>query len=344
MTIQDAIARVAEGRDLSRGEAAAVMGAIMDGEASEAQIGGLLIGLRMKGETVDEITGFAEAMRARATKVSCSRRPLVDTCGTGGDRSGTFNISTTAAFVVAGADVAVAKHGNRSASSLCGSADVLEALGVNLDLDAKSVGQCIDEIGIGFLFARALHPAMKHVAGARQALKTRTVFNFLGPLTNPAGATGQVVGLFDRERLTDFANVLNHLGLQRGFVVAGADHLDEITVSDKTYVAEVRDGAVSTYELEPEAIGITVSDSTALLGGDAQRNASILREVLAGEIGPARDIVLLNAAAALQAGDAAADWREGIEKARESIDSGAATAKLDELIRYTTAQATPAAR
>lgn len=344
MTIQDAIARIAEGRDLLRAEAAAVMGAIMDGEASEAQIGGLLIGLRMKGETVDEITGFAEAMRARATKVLCTRRPLVDTCGTGGDRSGTFNISTTAAFVVAGADVAVAKHGNRSASSQCGSADVLEALGMNLDLDADAVGRCIDEIGIGFLFARALHPAMKHVAGARQALKTRTVFNFLGPLTNPAGATGQVVGVFDRERLTDIANVLNHLGLRRGFVVAGADHLDEITVSDKTYVAEVRDGAVSTYELEPAKMGIAVSDSTALLGGDANRNAAILRDVLAGETGPARDVVLLNAAAALQAGEAAADWREGIERARESIDSGAATTKLDALIRYTTAQATPAAR
>ena len=344
MTIQDAIARVAEGRDLSREEAAAVMGAIMDGEGSEAQIGGLLIGLRMKGEAVDEITGFAEAMRARATKVSCTRRPLVDTCGTGGDRSGTFNISTTAAFVVAGADVAVAKHGNRSASSQCGSADVLEALGVNLDLDAKAVGHCIDEIGIGFLFARALHPAMKHVAGARQALKTRTVFNFLGPLTNPAGATGQVVGVFDRERLTDLANVLNHLGLRRGFVVAGADHLDEITVSDTTYVAEVRDGAVSTYELEPGEIGIAVSDSTALLGGDAAKNAAILRNVLAGEMGPARDIVLLNAAAALQAGDAAEDWREGIARAQESIDSGAAQTKLDELIRFTTAQSAPAAR
>lgn len=332
MTIQEAIAGLTEDRDLTQAEAEDVMRQLMKGEGTPAQIGGLLIALRMKGETVEEITGFVSTMRAMATRVNTTRSPLVDTCGTGGDQSGTFNISTTAAFVVAGASVAVAKHGNRSATSQCGSADVLEKLGVNVGASPEVVGKCIDEIGIGFLFARALHGAMKHVAPIRLELKTRTVFNLLGPLSNPAGACGQVVGVFDGRRVRDLAQVLANLGTRRAFVVAGSDGLDEITLQGPTFVAEARDGEVETYEVTPETFGVEGASREALLGGDADLNAGILRAVLDGESGPRRDIVLVNAAAAIVAGEAAADWESAMDVARQSIDSGEAKSKLDALI------------
>ena len=336
MTIQDAIAHVVDSHDLSRDDAAEVLKLIMSGECTPAQIAGLLIALRMKGETVDEITGFASTMREMATPIETNRYPLVDTCGTGGDRSGSFNISTTVAFVVAGAGVAVAKHGNRSASSQCGSADVLEALGVNIDITPEQVGQAIDEIGIGFLFARALHGAMKHVAAPRMELKTRTIFNLLGPLTNPAGADRQVIGVFDKSRVEDMANVLSHLGAKHAFVVAGNDGLDEITLCDSTLVAEVRDGTVETFEITPEDAGLQRSTLDALKGGDAATNAEILRSVLKGDEGPCLDIVLLNAAAAFYAADEVSDWKTGVEMARESIQSGNALQKLNDLITFTT--------
>jgi len=333
MNIQEAIARVIKRKDLSRDQAASVMGALMSGEATAAQVGSFLTALHMKGETVEEITGMATTMRDFATRVSTSRRPLVDTCGTGGDHSGTFNISTTAAFVVAGAGVAVAKHGNRSATSKCGSADVLEALGVNIDASAERVGHCIDEVGIGFLFARALHGAMKHVAPIRSELLVRTVFNILGPLTNPAGADGQVVGVFDSALVTPLAQVLAHLGARHAFVVAGSDGLDELTLSGPSYVAEARDGRVETYSVSPEQFGLAQAGKKALAGGDAQANAAILRAVLAGESGPHRDIVLLNAAPALLAGEVVDSMEAGITRAAEVIDSGAAREKLDALVQ-----------
>jgi anthranilate phosphoribosyltransferase len=332
MELTDAIARVVEGHDLTRNDASEVLRTIMSGEATPAQIGGLLVALRMKGESVDEITGFAETMRAFATRVNTSRRPLVDTCGTGGDESGSFNISTTTAFVVAGAGIAVAKHGNRAASSRCGSADVLEALGVNIEASAEEVGKSIDDIGIGFLFARTLHRAMKHVAAPRLELKIRTVFNFLGPLTNPANADGQVLGIFDVSRIEEFAYVLKQLGTRRALVVSGADGLDEISISGPTHVAEAYQGTVKTYIIEPGDVGLPTGPASALQGGNAHENAGILKAVLDGEIGPRRDIVVFNAAAAILAADGAVDWREALSRAQESIDSGAARGKLDALI------------
>ncbi len=319
---------------LSRDEAGEVMRAIMSGELTSAQISGLLVALRAKGETVEEIAGFAHTMREFATPIPATRRPLVDTCGTGGDGHGTFNISTTAAFVVAGAGVAVAKHGNRSASSKCGSADVLEALGVHIDAKPEAVARAIDEIGIGFLFARNLHGAMKHVAPVRAELKVRTVFNVLGPLTNPAGACGQVMGVFDANWAVKLAEVLANLGTRRAFVVAGADNLDEIALHGETLVAEVSAAGVDTYTVVPEDFGMERAPLSALLGGEADVNAGILRDVLGGSTGPQRDIILLNAAPALVAGGAAGDLSEGVAVARQSIDSGAAMAKLDALIQF----------
>ncbi len=339
MTAQDAIALLAERRDLSQDQARDLLQVIMTGQATAAQIGALLTALRMKGETVDELAGFASTMRALATKVSTERRPLVDTCGTGGDGAGTFNISTTAAFVVAGAGIAVAKHGNRSASSQCGSADVLEALGVNLDVTADTVGRCIDEVGIGFLFARALHGAMKHVAQARAEMKIRTVFNLLGPLTNPAMADAQVIGVFDRGRVQDMAEVLRRLGTRRAYVVAGSDGLDEITLSGPTFVAEATGVSVRTFEVTPADFGLKPSPISAIKGGNAAENARILRAVLGGEAGPARDIVLMNAAAAIRAAGAANDWMTAVDQARASIDNGAANEKLEALVRFTTTKA-----
>lgn len=332
--IQDTLARIVRREHLNRTEAATAMEALMRGEAAPSQVGALLTALAMKGETVDEITGMAEAMRALATRIPTARHPLVDTCGTGGDRSGTFNISTAAAFVTAGAGVAVAKHGNRSATSQCGSADVLEALGVNLNLAPEKVGRCIDDIGIGFLFARNLHSAMKHVGPIRAELKIRTVFNILGPLTNPAGADGQVMGVFDHSLITVLAEVLLQLGSRHVFVVAGADGLDELTLSGPSHVAEGKAGAVTSYDLTPERFNLARADLNAVKGGDAATNAAILRAVLAGETGPRRDIVVLNAAPALVAGGVAATLEEGVGLAQTAIDSGAALNKLEELVQY----------
>ena len=331
--LHESIALLLQRRDLTREQAGQAMRVLMSGEATPAQIGGFLVALSMKGETIEEVVGFAQTMRALATRVPASRRPLVDTCGTGGDHSGSFNISTTAAFVVAGAGVAVAKHGNRSATSRCGSADLFEALGVNIDASPETVGNCIDKAGIGFLFARKLHTAMKHVAGPRAELKVRTVFNLLGPLTNPAGACGQVMGVFDAKWVEPLARVLAELGTRHAFVVAGSDGLDELTLSGPSWVAEAREGDVRTYEIRPDALGLCRASREVLLGGDPIMNAGIATAILQGRQGPQRDIVLLNAAPALIAGGVVADWAEGLSAAAQSIDSGAAWAACEALVR-----------
>ncbi len=335
--ILEALSLVTRREDLPRELSAAVMRELMSGETSPAQTGALLAALRTKGETVDEISGFAETMRELATPIITVHRPLVDTCGTGGDHSGSFNISTTAAFVVAGAGLAVAKHGNRSATSLCGSADVLEELGVNINASAELVGRCIDEVGIGFLFARSLHTAMKHVAPIRAELKVRTVFNLLGPLTNPARACGQVVGVFDSLLAPVLARVLLNLGLRHALVVAGSDGLDEITITGSTLVAEGKDGEVVTYSISPEDFGCPLADKESLRGGDAKVNAAMLRGVLEGERGARRDVVLMNAAAALVAGGKAPTLQEAFQLAMTSVDSGAALEKLEHLVRFSQA-------
>lgn len=334
--IEEVIVRVVEGQNLSEAEASRAMGEVMAGEVSPARIAALLTALKMKGETPEEVAGFARAMRENAVRVAPRRADLVDTCGTGGGGLRTFNISTTAAFVVAGAGVAVAKHGNRGMTSSCGSADVLEALGVNLVLPPERVAACIDEVGIGFLFAQAHHPAMKHAAPVRRELGFRTVFNLLGPLTNPAGASAQVVGVFRPELTELMATALGRLGCRRAFVVYGLDGLDEFSTVGATRVTELRDGNIWTYELRPEEVGIAPASAEALRdAGDVPGNARLTREVLSGAPGPRRDIVLLNAAAALVAAALAADLREGIARAAESIDSGHAAARLDELVRAT---------
>lgn len=335
--IQDAIQQLIAGRDLDRETATAVMDQIMSGEATDAQIGGFLVALRYKGETEDEVAGFTEVMRAKATRISGGRPPLLDTCGTGGDASGTFNISTTAAFVAAGAGCTVAKHGNRAISSRCGSADVLAELGVNIEADPARVGVCLDEAGIGFLFAQALHGAMRHAIGPRRELGTRTVFNILGPLTNPAGATRHLMGVFAPELTELQARVLGALGSERAFIVHGLDGLDEITLTGPSRVSELAGGEVRTYEIEPGDFGIDRAGAAALEGGDPAANAAILREVLDGGSGPRADVVLLNAAAALAAAGVAADLAGGIEAARESIASGRARQALDRLVEVSNA-------
>lgn len=323
---------------LSRQEAEAAMEEILSGRAGEESIVALLSALRTKGETVEELVGFARAMRRHATPIfSDSSRPddlLVDTCGTGGDASGTFNISTTAAFVAAGAGVRVAKHGNRSISSKCGSADVLEALGISLEVAPERVGAAIREIGIGFLFAPAMHTAMRHAMPARRRLG-RTVFNLLGPLTNPAGARAQVVGVFSEKVVEKVALVLGELGVDHAFVVHGAGGLDEISLAGETKVGEVLGSAVRLYEITPEDFGLERAPLAAIAGGDAPHNAEIIRAILAGEAGPRRDIVVANAAAALVAAGRATDFLEGAQLAAKSIDSGEARKKLDALIAFT---------
>jgi anthranilate phosphoribosyltransferase len=326
------------GGHLSRQEAEAAMEEILSGRVAEDAIVALLSALRTKGETVEELVGFARAMRRHATPIfNDASRPselLVDTCGTGGDASGTFNISTTAAFVAAGAGARVAKHGNRSISSKCGSADVLEALGISLDVAPERVGAAINEIGIGFLFAPALHTAMRHAMPARRRLG-RTAFNLLGPLTNPAGARAQIAGVFSAEVVEKVASVLAELGVERAFIVHGAGGLDEISLAGETKVGEVRGGAVRVYEITPEDFGLGRAPISAISGGDAAYNAHIIRAILAGELGPRRDIVIANAAAALVAAGRASDFLEGAHLAGESIDSGAARKKLDALIAFT---------
>jgi anthranilate phosphoribosyltransferase len=326
------------GTHLSRQEAESAMEEILSGRAGEDSIVALLSALRTKGETVEELVGFARAMRRHATPIfsdtSRAETLLVDTCGTGGDASGTFNISTTAAFVAAGAGVRVAKHGNRSISSKCGSADVLEALGISLDVTPERVGAAINEIGIGFLFAPALHTAMRHAMSARRRLG-RTAFNLLGPLTNPAGARAQIAGVFSADVVEKVASVLAELGVERAFVVHGAGGLDEISLAGETKVGEVRDGVVRAYEITPEDFGLDRAPISAISGGDAAHNADLIRGILNGEPGPRRDIVIANAAAALVAAGRAADFLEGARVAAESIDSGAALTKLDALIAFT---------
>jgi anthranilate phosphoribosyltransferase len=337
--MREALEILAHGDHLDAAQAENAMEQILSGNATDAQIGGLLVALRMNGETVEELVGFARAMRHHARPLfPPDRKPasgvVVDTCGTGGDAKGTFNISTAAAFVVAGAGVRVAKHGNRSISSRCGSADVLEALGVDPEHELALAGRSIDEIGIGFLFAPAVHPAMKHAMRARRELRLRTAFNLLGPLTNPAGATAQVAGVFSAEFAERVAQALGQLGVERAFVVHGRDGLDEISISGPTFVAELSGGQVRTSEVAPEEFGVSRSPLDALSGGDAACNAAIIRAVLSGEPGPPRDAVLVNAAAALVASGNAPDFREGVVLAAQSIDSGAAAAKLEALARF----------
>jgi anthranilate phosphoribosyltransferase len=329
-----AIQKVVERRDLSRDEAIAAMEAIMTGEATPAQIACFLTALRMKGETVEEITGFALVMREKAVVIRPRRSPLVDTCGTGGDRLHTFNISTAAALVAAGAGIAIAKHGNRSVTSKSGSADVLEALGVNLAPEPGVAERCIEEIGIGFLFAPAYHPAMKHALPTRREIAIRTVFNILGPLTNPARAEAQVVGVYAAELTEPIAEVLGRLGLRRAMVVHGQEGLDEISTVGPTRVSELRDGAVATYDITPAELGVAQATLDDLRGGDGAENAVLLQEVLSGAPGPRRDIVLVNAAAALVVAGSAGDLREGIALAAHAIDEGLAAAKLDALRRF----------
>jgi anthranilate phosphoribosyltransferase len=334
--IQRAIDIISRFGQLRADEAEAVMNQIMNGEASEAQIGAYLMGLRMKGETEAEILGSARAMRANAVQVPTrADGDLLDTCGTGGDRSGTFNISTTVAFVAAGAGIRIAKHGNRASTSKCGSADVLAELGVNLDLTPEQVGQCVDEIGIGFLFAPRLHPAMKHAIGPRRQMGVRTIFNILGPLTNPAGARRQLMGVFAPD-LTEFlANVLGELGAISAIVVCGYGNVDELTTTGPNRISHYQDGQVHTYDLDPMAYNLVPAHISDLLGGDVAKNARILRGILRGEIDSAkRDVVLLNAGAALLAGGLVDDIPAGIVQAADVLDSGAALAKLDELIVY----------
>jgi anthranilate synthase/phosphoribosyltransferase len=341
MSIKEAIAKVMERQDLTEVEAEAAMTQIMEGQATPAQIGAFLTALRMKGESVAEIAGCARAMRRSAVPVHPSRAGfVVDTCGTGGDGSGTFNISTTAAFVVAGAGQPVAKHGNRSVSSRCGSADVLEALGVNLELTPDQVAACVDEVGIGFLFALRLHPAMKHAIGPRRELGVRTIFNLLGPLTNPAGAPAQVMGVYDPAWTEPLAQVLGVLGSQAAFVVHGADGLDELSTTGPNRVSALRDGRVETITLDPADLGFARARASDLSGGSAEENAVITRGILSGTLnGARRDVVVLNAAAALVAGGRSKTLREGIRQAKHSLDSGAALQTLDRLIEFSQQQA-----
>lgn len=337
MDIQRAIDLLSRFGHLQPTEAEAVMNQIMAGGATDAQISAYLMALRMKGETQDEITGSARAMRANAHRVPTNgiADELIDTCGTGGDRSGTFNISTTVAFVAAGAGLRVAKHGNRAASSKCGSADVLGALGVNLELTPEQVGQCVDEVGIGFLFAPKLHPAMKYAIGVRREIGVRTIFNILGPLTNPAGAKRQLMGVFAPDLTDMLAHVLGQLGAVSAMVVSGYGGLDELTTTGPNKISHYFNNNVTSFELNPEDYSFRGAHISELLGGDAPTNAAILRGVLDGSIRDAkRDVVLLNAAAALVVGGKANSLRAGLPLAESVVDSGAALAKLDALIAY----------
>ena len=359
--ILDALHRIANhGQSLDRAEAREVMSEVLGGKCTDAQIAALLIALRMKGETVEEIVGFAEAIRAAAAPLpirparaaessadalavsgtgrdALAEESLVDTSGTGGDASGTFNISTATALVTAGAGVRVAKHGNRSISSKCGSADVIEALGVNIQLSPERSAQCLSEVGICFLYAPNLHPAMKQVQIVRRELRMRTMFNLLGPLTNPARASGQVVGVYSLDLVEKLAEALSMLGLHRALVVHGLDGLDEITITGITRVAEARDGSVRSYEVEPEEFGMARATLQEISGGDSMENAAIIRAILGGEKSPRRDVVLLNAGAALVAAGRTDHIGDAIPLAAESIDSGAAAEKLAALARFTSA-------
>lgn len=335
MAIQfkEALQRLIESRDLSHGEMLDVMRQVMGGELTPAQIAGLLIGLRVKGETVDEISAAAEVMRELATRVDIRNHThLIDTCGTGGDGVHTFNVSTASAFVAAAAGAKVAKHGGRSVSSACGSADVLETLGVNVNLTADQVAQCVNDIGIGFMFAPNHHSAMRHAAPVRRELGVRTMFNLLGPLTNPAGATRQVMGVFHRDLTGMLARALQRLGSVHVMVVHGADGMDEISFSGNTYVAELKDDKISEYTLNPAQFGLPLHDMKTIQVENAAQASAMLDDVLAGKTLPARDIVLLNAGAAIYVAGLAPDMQQGIAQARQTIDNGAAQEKLDQLV------------
>ncbi len=333
--IKDAITKLADRSSLTEQEAESVMLEMMDGAATPVQISAYLMGLRLKGETVEEIVGSVRAMRAKALRIVVADPLVVDTCGTGGDGAHTFNISTSAAFVVAGAGLTVAKHGNRSVSSKSGSADVLSALGVKIDLPTERVADCINEVGLGFLFAPLYHGAMKHCAGPRQEMGIRTMLNLLGPLTNPAGATIQVLGVYESRLTHLLGNVLMHLGSQHCFVVHGMDGLDEITLTTKTQISEAKGGILSNYLLDPAEFGLSLVPAKQLTGGTPQENAVITHDILQGRKGPKRDIVCLNAAPALVAGGKAANVHDGFFLAGQAIDSGAAAETLARLIKFT---------
>ncbi|MBA3264110.1 MAG: anthranilate phosphoribosyltransferase [Thermoleophilaceae bacterium] len=330
--LTDAIDRVARGQNLSAGEAAAVLREVMEGNSSEAETAGFLIALRTKGETVQEIAGLAATMRELALPVRAGNG-LVETAGTGGGRP-TFNVSTTAAFIAAGAGCRVAKHGNRSATSRCGSADVLEALGARIDLEPDAVAACIDAVGFGFMFAPKHHSAMKHVVPVRKALGVHTIFNFLGPLTNPAGATRQVIGVSDPTKLETLAAALAELGTESALVVSGADGLDEFSVSGITRVVELRDGGLTLYDVSPEQVGLEPAKDGALAAGSPDQNARVLRGVLEGQSGTERSLAVLNAAGAIYVGGAAESLAAGVERAQQSIDSGAAAGVLDGYLEH----------
>jgi anthranilate phosphoribosyltransferase len=333
MDIRQAIQQVTAGHDLAHAEMVACMRVIMRGDATPAQIGGFLIALRLKGETVEEISAAASVMREFAERVVVDPEHLLDTAGTGGDGAGTFNISTTAAIVAAAAGARVAKHGNRSASGACGSADVLEAAGVRLGLPPAAVATCIEKLGIGFMFAPAHHGAMRHVAGPRRELGVRTIFNLLGPLTNPAGAPNQLIGVFSRERVVPIAEALQRLGSRHVMVCHADDGLDEISIGADTFIAELRGDAIRTYVLSPRQFGIEPCSSNRLAAVDVPTALAILNSVLANEPGPARDIVCVNAGAAVSVAGITGDLAEGIDRARAALASGAAAAKLAELVR-----------
>jgi len=334
MIIQEALNKVLNKLDLKEAEMVSVMTQIMDGEVEDSQLGSFLTALRMKGESVEEIAGAAIVMRDKSENINVSRtETIVDTCGTGGDGANTFNISTAAAFVVAGCGLTVAKHGNKAVSSLSGSADVLRCLGVNIDADKLTVEKCLDEIGIGFLFAPMMHGAMKYAAGVRKELGFRTIFNLLGPLTNPAGANAQVIGIYDSSRLKQIASVLKLLGTRQAFVVNGSDGLDEITLTGTTNVCELVNGQVKEYTLEPENFELTACKAKDISGGTPEENANIIKNILSGEQGPKSDIVLMNASAAICAGGIAENLKVAMHLARQSIDTGSAEKKLNDLRR-----------
>ena len=335
MDIQTAIKTVISGQNLGKQDMTDVMQQIMTGECTPAQIGGFLVGLRMKGESVEEISAAATVMRELSTRVTVDAKYLVDTCGTGGDASGSFNISTASAIVAAAAGAQVAKHGNRSVSSKSGSADVLEAAGVNLEIDPQQVGACIEEVGVGFMFAQKHHSAMRHAIGPRKEMAVRTIFNVLGPLTNPAGAPNQVIGVFGGDLVEPLAHVLKQLGSRHVMVVHAEDGMDEISISTKTSVAELKDGEISSYSISPGDFGIEVADSSALRVDGVEQSLAMIQSVLANNAGPALDIVIMNAGAAIYVSGVASSLEEGMQKARTAIAEGKASTVLTNLVAKT---------
>ncbi|MCZ8520528.1 MULTISPECIES: anthranilate phosphoribosyltransferase [Paenibacillus] len=335
LSVQGALHKLIAGEHLSRAEATDVMSVIMEGEATPTQIGALLTSLRIKGETIEEITGFADVMRAKSGRVRTERENLLDTCGTGGDGADTFNISTASAIVAAAGGIRVAKHGNRAMSSKSGSADVLEALGVNIQLGEEQAARCLQEVGICFMFAQNYHQSMRYVAASRRELGFRTVFNLLGPLTNPAGADRQVLGVFDRGKTETIAHVMQALGVKRSLVVASFDGLDEISISDSTQVTELRDGEIRTFEISPDELGLRTYTQKEISGGDAAVNAEILRSIFAGAPGAPREIVLANAGACFYVTGLTGTLQEGVKMAASVIDSGRAQEKLQQLVHCT---------